>query len=416
MFLGPRAQTNGQAGPLIVGTAGQPVWFHPVPSNQWASNFRVQQYRGHPVLTWWQGGVAFGYGTGHGEIFDSSYRELARVQGGFGRHIDLHEFRLTPQGTALVTCTPQAVSVDLSSVGGPRSGQVFESIVQEIDVQSGRVLLEWQSLKHISVAESYLPVGNPYDYLHLNSIDVMPDGNLLVSARNTCALYKLDRRTGRVIWRLGGKRSDFAIGRGAQFFWQHHAQSLGPGTISLFDDGAGPVRSETQSRGLVLKFDRRHRNVHVARAYRHPQPVLAYAMGSVQPLPTGNVVVGWGNELVSEFAPNGQLLADFSLPVHNASYRGFRCAWRGMPANRPAVVPDTSGGKTKLYVSWNGATGVVAWLVSAGSSPSALKPVKAVTRSGFETAIPMGSASGFAKVTALDVIGRSMASSNPIPF
>src|SRR5205085_11832422 len=148
--------------------------------------------------------------------------------------IDLHEFRLTPQGTALVTCTPQAVSVDLSSVGGPRSGQVFESIVQEIDVQSGRVLLEWQSLKHISVAESYLPVGNPYDYLHLNSIDVMPDGNLLVSARHTCALYKLDRRTGRVIWRLGGKRSDFAIGRGAQFFWQHHAQSLGPGTISLF--------------------------------------------------------------------------------------------------------------------------------------------------------------------------------------
>jgi hypothetical protein len=131
-------------------------------------------YRGKPVLTWWQG-TQIG-GLGEGVIVDSSYREIARVRAGNGHTLDPHELLLTAEGTALITCSPSNVSADLSSIGGSKNGRVAESVIQEVDVQTGRVLLEWRSLDHVSVSESYMQPGGIYDFMHANSIDVAPDG------------------------------------------------------------------------------------------------------------------------------------------------------------------------------------------------------------------------------------------------
>jgi hypothetical protein len=253
--------------------------------------------------------------------------------------------------------------------------------------------------------------------MHANSIEVTPDGHLLVSARHTCALYKLHRRTGRVMWRLGGRRSNFAVGRGARFAWQHDARQPSASTITLFDDGAGPQRTESQSRGLVLALDPRRRAVHLARAYRHPRPLLASAMGSMQLLPGGDVVVGWGTlPTTTEFTATGALVSDVRLPSGCQSYRGMRFSWVGTPTDRPALaaVRDRSSGQTTLYASWNGATEVAAWQVQAGSSAGALTPGAVAPRTGFETSIPLGSASGYAAVTALGASGQSLGSSAPV--
>src|SRR5207302_2224764 len=111
--------------------------------------------------------------------------------------------------------------------------------------------------------------------LHPNSIDVLPDGNLLVSARHTWAMYKLDRRSGRVIWRLGGKRSNFALGAGARFAFQHDARQLANGSISVFDDGADYSQSvESQSRAIVLRVDSSRRTVDLAQSLEHHGPLL----------------------------------------------------------------------------------------------------------------------------------------------
>ena len=167
------------------------------------------------MLVWWEGKVLqSGYGQGEAVVLDDAYREIARVRAAGGRSMDLHAFALSAEGRALFTCYPQTVQMDLSSIGVPRNSQVLESIIQEVDIASGRLLFEWRSLQHIPVSASQEPHGEPYDYLHVNSIEQLPDGNLLVSARHTWALYKLDRRTGSVIWTLGGKRSQFQIGPG----------------------------------------------------------------------------------------------------------------------------------------------------------------------------------------------------------
>jgi hypothetical protein len=152
---------NVQTGPVILDGHGRPVWFKPMPYGWYAFNLRAQTFRGQPVLTWWEGTIL---GLGECVIMDSTYREIARIQGGNGRQIDPHEFLLTPEGTALITAWPPTVPADLSSVGGPRHGQVAESVIQEVDVQSGRVLLEWRSLEHVPVSESYMwPGGGVYD-------------------------------------------------------------------------------------------------------------------------------------------------------------------------------------------------------------------------------------------------------------
>jgi hypothetical protein len=328
--------------------------------------------------------------------------------------MDVHELQLTPQGTALFTCYPEAVPRDLTDIGGPRNAHVLESIIQEVDLRTGRLLMEWRSLDHIAVSESYRSLEEPYDYLHVNSIDIAPDGNLLISGRHSWALYKLDRRTGEVIWRLGGKRSDFAMGPGTRFSWQHDARQVDRTTITVFDNGSdGPTKTEPQSRGLVLNVDGRARKVRVRNAYHHPKRLRAGAMGSVQALAGGHVLVGWGDQpYASELAPDGALAIDVALPKGQRSYRSFRLPWAGGPADVPAITAsrDPMTGTSTLYVSWNGATDVSRWQVSAGPRRGEPSPVATVARTGFETAIPLGANEGHAKVTALDASGRRLAS------
>jgi hypothetical protein len=425
LFLGTSSSGGARGGPVIVDERGDLAWFRRNPRGSWASNVRRQYYRGQPVLTWWEGRMTReGFGRGEGVIFDSSYREIARVRAGNGRQMDMHEFLLTPQGTALFVCYPESIPADLSSIGGPSSGSARQSVIQEVDVRSGRVLLEWRSLEHVSLDESYQRPAIPFDYLHVNSIDVLPDHNLLVSARCTWGLYKLDRKTGQVIWRLGGNRSDFELGPGAQFSWQHDARTPAASTITLFDDGnagfddgSGDSHTESQSRGIVLRVDEKRRTVRLARSYRHPHPLLASAMGSFQTLADGHVVIGWGSEpVISEFSADGRLLADWRVGSKQASYRAYRSPWVGRPTDPPALAAKRTGinGHSLLFASWNGATSVSHWLVQAGPHRDALRPIGIAQRRGFETVIPLGRSGGYLQVTALDVRGRRLASSEAV--
>ena len=419
LFLGPGAEGAIQAGPLIVGAAGEPVWFRPL-SGVWVANFRSWSFRGKPMLAWWQGEVVrpLGYGRGEGAIVDHSYRERARIRPVGGAAMDMHELRLTPEGTALFTCYPRLVHADLSELGGPRDGRVLESIFQEVDVRSGRLLLEWRSLEHVPVRESYRPLADPFDYLHLNSIDVAPDGNLLVSGRHTWCIYKLDRASGRVIWRLGGKRSDFELPAEARFRWQHDAKQPADRLLTVFDNGYdGVTRTESQSRGVTLELDEGRRVVRLRRAFYRPSGVSASSMGNVQILPDGHVLVGWGSQpYLNEFAPDGTVVADIRLASGQQSYRSFRLPWTGRPRHPPALraTRHPSRGTSSLYASWNGATELASWSVHAGPHPSHLRPIATIPRAGFETAISVNGDSGYAAVAALDAAGRTLGVSRTI--
>src|ERR671910_1454331 len=249
---GPEEAGPGQDGCMILGNDGQPVWLRLLQNEDMdVMNFKAQTYKGETVLTWWEG-YHTGYGQGEYVILDSSYRELARFRAGNGYEGDHHEFFITPEDTALITIYSK-VQRDLSSVGGPADGVVLDGIVQEIDIETGEVLFEWHSLDHIGLEESlYEPppdLNAAFDYFHINSIDPIPGGYLIISARRTCAVYKVDRKTGEVVWRLGGEQSDFDMGYGTRTDWQHHARRQPDGTITIFDNGG--IQKDVQSRGIV---------------------------------------------------------------------------------------------------------------------------------------------------------------------
>ena len=310
LFLAP-SSGPGQRGAMIVDAGGEPVWFRPS-TPKTTMNFRAALFRSRPVLTWWEGKAEHGLGVGEHVIFDQSYREIARFPAGNGLESDLHEFIVTPEGTALVLAY-DIPTVDRSSVG-KRRGRVIEGVVQELEIPSARVLFEWRSLDHVALTESHAQVAPAFDYLHANSIDVDGDGDLLLSARNTWAVYKLDRRTGAVIWRLGGKRSDFAMGPGTRFAWQHDARSHPGGLLTLFDNAAAP-QVEPQSRGIALRLDTQRMRATLVRQYVHRPPQLAHALGSVQAQANGNILVGWGTEpYFTEYTAGGAVLLDARLP------------------------------------------------------------------------------------------------------
>jgi len=422
IFLAPKMAV-AQAGPEIMDNRGQVVWFHPLKYTKGVTDFRAQRYKGKPVLTWWRGRLSnVGVGNGWYVIYDTSYRPLAEVRPGNGLAGDVHEFLLTSRDTALMTIYHRR-RVDLTSIGGPKQGLIWDGIVQEVDIPTGRVLFEWHSYPQIGVKESYSAppkkqLGTkpfPYDYIHLNSIAEEPNGNLLISGRNTHALYEVSPRTGKVLWRLGGKTSDYKLGAGVRFAWQHDARRLPDGTISLFDNGAAPP-VEKFTRVLVIRLDGSKKTATLVRSYKHPKKLLSPFEGNAQVLPDGHVVVGWGGwPYISEFDRNRRMVFDAYFghgkkPGEDAdTYRAYRFAWQGHPTSPPDIAVDGS----KVYVSWNGATNVASWRLLQSDESGKLHATKTAAKSGFETAIPLG-AGQYVAVAALNTNGRVLAVSKTL--
>ena len=411
IFIAPYNSPVGQAGAVIVDNQGQPIWENPL-AGKVTTNFQVQRYRGSPVLTWWEGSIELGHGVGEYVIADSSYRTIRRVQAANGLRGDLHEFVITTNDTALLT-SYVVRKADLSSVGGSRQGTIQDAIFQEIDLATGRLELEWRSLDHVSMRESYAPVEANWDFFHINSVDLDNDGNLLVSSRSMQTIYKLDR-SGRILWRLGGKSSDFEIGPGANFAWQHDARRQPDGTFTVFDNGATPV-VEKLSRGLILDVDEQAMTSTLLHQYTHPK-ILAASQGSVQLLENGNVFVGWGEiPRVSEFRRSGEMVFDAELGEKYESYRAFRLPWSGLPAEAPALATARDRDLLTAYASWNGATGVERWQLLAGPQASSLSPVASTRSQGFESALPAAIAPGqYIAVQALSAGGTPLGQSSTV--
>lgn len=397
---------------MIADAEGEPVWIHRIEKG-FSYDLKVQEYQGEPVLTWWRGeNIALGYGAGEWVIMNNAYEEIGTVTTTDVQRADFHDLKLTEDGTALLLSYPK-VKRDLSPIGGPSDGYVRDGVVQEVDVESGEVLFEWRALDHVPLTDTRVDVQStegqeggeetPLDYFHINSVSEDRDGSLLISARNTHAVYRVDRETGEVDWTLGGSSSDFGMASGTHFAWQHDAQRQPDGTITLYDNESAPPMDD-QSRGLRLDLDMKSMTARRVAEYLPPDGRLAESQGNLQVRENGNVVIGWGSQsFYSEYAPNGQLLYDAELSS-GESYRVFRFPWTGEPAEPPALVVD---GDT-AYASWNGATEVESWRFVAGEDAESATEVETVPREEFETSAEVPD-EPYVAVEALDADGAVLA-------
>lgn len=418
IMLAPYAGV-GQYGPMILDGHGHLLWFKALPKGERAADVRVQEYKGRPVLTWWQDPLPVqGRDDAGLVIADSSYRTLAIVHAGNGYKPDIHAFHILPNG-AVTTTIYDAIRCNLSSYGGPADGAIADTVMQEIDPKTGLVRFEWHSIDHVRLTDSYMPVGkragslvHPWDWFHINALNSVESGRLLIDSRNTWTVYEVARRSGQILWRLGGKESSFHMGPGTSTAWQHDANWQPNGTITIFDNGASP-RKHPQSRGIIVSLDLEHMRATLVQSFVHSPPLVSESQGDFEPLANGDWFTGWGQQpYFAELAPDGKTLFDAHLPPYFQSYTDFKYPWSGHPTEPPALAvrPDSHGGLT-VFASWNGATEVASWQVLGGPSPSQLTPLASAARSDFETAIGLPSVPAYVAVHALGASGAVLGTS-----
>lgn len=426
-----------RSGLAIANSEGKTTWFRGFNYEQTGINlynFRVQEYRNQPVLTYWRGASSLlGYSQiGTYEILDRNYKRIATFSTGNGYKPDIHEFQMTDRDTALVL-SYVGVRMDLRDVGGVKNGRILDNVVQEIDIKTGAVLFEWHSLGNVGFRSGVGAVPedakSSFDYFHANSVQA--DGNgYLVSGRRHSTVYRIDQKTGKVKWRLAGSKLEgntkgsFIMGPGTEFGYQHDAQRLPNGDISLFDNALGrfepPVRD--QSSALVLRLGKNEagkRTATLVKRYEHPTPIVAQSQGNAEPLSNGGFFVGWGQvPHLTEFNAAGDVVFDAthtgdSEGTFASSYRSYKSDWNGIPEGKPALASDAAA--NKVWASWNGSQEVASWKVLSGPDAGNLAEIASVPWADLETEIDAPGLGAFVKVQALNSAGAVIGESNAVP-
>jgi hypothetical protein len=426
LFASPGGTFGTGAG--IFQNNGTLVWWQRAFSGM-RSDIGVVHYRDHPYLAVWSGKATFDdpYGMGTVSLYNKHYQRVGRITSGgsfAGDRIDSHEFRITPQGDALF-----GIYDPVGANYHGRRVEVYQYVVQKVSlvggpqgIHTGRVLFQWDSLRHVGLSQSHLPPPpshTVWDYFHGNTVSQDSDGNLIVSSRSTWGIYKISVRTGRIMWQVGAS-GDRTLRE--PWSWQHDVVPLGHNRYSLFDDGAtdsGCTSSgQHPSRGLIIHVNpsQRPASVRLVRAYSHNKPICSGFCGSVQLLPGGDVLINWGqvSEITEYRRAGGKPRMDLSMS--NWSCRGYRFPWVGEPLTRPAVAAHSTTSSTDVWASWNGSTQVTAWRVLAGPDSADLSAVGSPTpKQGFETKVVLPRAYGAVAVQALGSGGRVLATSRATP-
>ena len=300
-------------------------------------------------------------------ILDTSLTPIDTFQCGNGYIADVHDFKLLPNGHAIMIATDPE-PVDMSSYGGDPNATVLGCILQELDA-SKNVIFQWRSWDYIPITDSYADLtGKIVDYFHQNAVDVDHDGNYLLSSRTLSQILKIDRNTGNIIWKLGGKVNDFTFineheeNSPTYFSYQHDIAVLPNGNITLFDNGS--QHPTHYSRAVEYKLDEANKTAELIWEYRHSPDIFTAAMGSVQRLPNGNTIIGWGSAsrpgipAVTEVHPDKSVAIELSFPSGQTSYRAFKFPWKSQLPNISVNSYDALQGNTCYFYDNDDTTGI----------------------------------------------------------
>ena len=366
---------------LIIDNDGEPVYAGRAGQNE--SGRLITDFKPQP-----NGQLSyFDRALGYYVLLDSSYTEIGTIEAGNGYPTDLHELIMTEEGhIILMIYHDRPLEPDEFADGMQPNAMVTDLILQELD-STGNVIFEWNSRDHFEITDATIDIGGEtIDYSHGNSIDVDFDGNWLISSRHMDEVTKIDRQTGEIIWRLGGKNNDFTFLNDADLFYhQHDARRLANGNLLLFDNGA--VGERTTSRAVEYVLDEENFTAAVVQQFAQEPATFSLAMGSANRLANGNTLVGWGSgyPAVTEFRPDGSKAFELALDAPLVSYRVYRSPWFGRPTTPPTLLAELVPGGAELTISWNGATDITGYELYGTTTAGEEALLTFVSKTGFET-------------------------------
>ncbi len=314
LFLGLRPYL------LIIDNDGIPVFYRNV--NGYIFDFKVQP-NGQLTYFLYQVGC---YGL------DSSYNIVRHYYTSNGYTLNVHELRIMPNGSYYIFGL-RNVQMDMSKIvaGGQADAEIIDGALQEYD-STGNLIFQWDALDHYKITDVDDHVDltqSTIDFDHFNAIEIDPDSNLMVSARNLDEVTKIDHNTGNIIWRLGGKNNQFTfINDTLGFSRQHDIRKLSNGDISLFDDGVyHPIQ---YSSFVEYKLDEVNKTATLINRYTHNEDVYTETEGSVQELSNGDKLISWGHVFspaITEIHPDNSIAYELSYSAFQNKYRAFRFPW-----------------------------------------------------------------------------------------
>ena len=261
---------------------------------------------------------------------------------------------------------------------GEPNGATLQGLLQEID-KDNNVVFQWQSLDYIPVSDTYNPLAPAIEYFHPNSLAYDRDGNILVSARNLCAIVKINRNTGEIMWTLGGKSNDFTFineneaNAPTYFSYQHDIRVMPNGNITLFDNGR--QHSPPYSRAVEYELDEVNMTCKLVYEHRNTPDIYADIFGNFQRLPNGNNFIAWGNSSVNggialqELNQDGEIELELKFPEKVVSQFIYKSPWPVCPIVGNITKYEmlelntydfnTNENRTGISITWNNLTAFI---------------------------------------------------------
>lgn len=280
------------------------------------------------------------------EEIDEYYSVVDEFRCGNGYGTDLHELRVLENRHAyLMSYDSQQVDMSQILPGGNPNAVVSGLIIQEID-ENKNVVFQWRSWDHFQITDAWHEnmYSHAIDAVHGNAIEIDFDGNIMISSRHLDEITKINRTTGNVMWRLGGKNNQFTfINDNDKFNYQHAIRKLDNGNIILYDNGN--FHTPPYSRAVEYRLDVINMTAELVWQYRNSPDVFGPAMGSAFRQPNGNTIIGWGltpamRTAITEARPDGSKAFEMDLPPGIFSYRIFKYNYK-MNEYTPLYPPQS---------------------------------------------------------------------------
>lgn len=405
--LGDIFITNSVGSPylLIYKNDGTPYFYREL--NEGSHDFKVQP---NGMLTYWMSGDVRGY-----MVMDRNFRnkDTLRCQNGF--ETDQHELQLLPNGHALMIAKEERNMTLIDPEGNPNT-TVIGNHIQEID-ENGTVVLQWLCWDHFALEDSYIENHELFelDYVHMNSIAVDYDGNLLLSSRHLSECTKIDRQTGEIIWRLGGKNNQFSfINDPDQISYQHDFRPVPgkPDYYTLLDNGN--KKTPLYSRAVEFKLDTGDMTAEKVWEYRPSPDLFTRLMGNAQRLSNGNTLINWGEGTlpkITEVTPDSLVVFEANFPRKMVNYRTFRFEFDGYMLS-PYLVAEPYPDRVRLIFNKFGDEGVKYFNVYGGENPEQMDWIDSTSFTWIDLTDLDDSIYFYLEVTAVDSSGSESAPSN----
>jgi hypothetical protein len=353
---------------MMLTNDGTPIWYRQLTNA--AFDFKelpngylhyAQQYR---ALTFSGGG----YVT-H-EILDENFNDVESIRAGNGYNAECHDFKMLPNGHALVTSF-YLTRVDMSKVvaNGNPAALVSGGLIQELDGQRN-VVFQWRSWDHYPFTSQWVNSSAAViSEFHVNCVSEDTDGNIIFSTPSW--VKKISRQTGQILWHLGGTENQFtfvgvSLQEGTNDFAGHGINRLPNGHVLIYNNssfGAGATSTVHE-----YALDETNKIATYLWSYTPSQAVAAPSQGDAQRLANGNTFIGWGGTVGAGLPACTEVFGTnvvFQMGFTNSgvtSYRAFRSPFpSASQANSNSVLELATGDSYSF-----GSTGVSIDVLSGG--------------------------------------------------